>query len=130
VGGRELWRGDGGGVDQIGLFSHSGTDLRLGVSPSSMSPAAAPLAGGVLGAAERDSGDGAAAVGLCLGWGGPGPAFPATVQPVRQPKLRHTKALRSTNEQLRDTLAARRFSLGVTGVFFLATTSPAPPWAV
>lgn len=45
--GGELWRGDGGGADQIGLLSQSGTDLRLGVAPSAMSPAAAPLAGGV-----------------------------------------------------------------------------------
>lgn len=101
MGGRELWRGDGGGADQIGLFSHSGTDLRLGVSPSSMSPAAAPLAGGVLGAAERDSGDGAAAVGLCLGWGGPGPARcqaavgspPFCLSKIRQKEIQHDDIL-------------------------------------
>lgn len=72
MGGRELWRGDGGGADQIGLFSQSGTDLRLGVSPSSMSPAAAPLAGGVLGAGLRRWGSGGWSLSR-VGWTWTGP---------------------------------------------------------
>ena len=53
--GGERWRGDEGGADQIGLLSQSGTDLRLGVAPSAMSPAAA-LAGGGLGAGTLQMG--------------------------------------------------------------------------
>lgn len=46
--GGERLRGAGGGADQIGLLSQSGTVLRLGVAPSAMSPAAAAvLAAGV-----------------------------------------------------------------------------------
>lgn len=41
--GGERLRGAGGGADQTGLLSQSGTDLRLGVAPSAM----AVLAGGV-----------------------------------------------------------------------------------
>jgi hypothetical protein len=43
--GGELWRGERGGGDQIGLLSQSGTDLRLGVAPSAMTPAPAAVVG-------------------------------------------------------------------------------------